>query len=302
MAWESEDPATGKILPVRPLTRNDNFPDHAFDGPGWPSLEKSLAIHGSLGSCVVVTPYTPRHKRYLDRSMSCLENAKAYSSGPFDEITQVFYEDKDLKGPGYARNQIIGGPLKPDWYFFVDADDMIKRHTFEAMNWLLDRDGEVTDIVWGQIEHRGTRMGEVMMLGNAGAYEPFGWNRFLARGHDRGGGINCGFFARGDLIRRYQWFEGQFTLEDIEYFTTIMSEGTFLRLPFPLVTVDSMSASTRDTRKTKKGLNRKKNTLFDAIRAFWRRNGRRPLHEEVREIRNTVALSGEGMVDFYGRG
>ena len=297
MAWESIDPATGSILKVEQLGRGLNFPDHAFSGDGWPVLEKSLDLGESLGSCVVVTPYTPRHARHLDRSGSCVDAAKSYSMGPFSEVTHIFVEDKDRLGPGWGRNDIVKNcPVKADWFLFVDADDMVKPHVFEAMRWLRDRDKELPDIVWGQIEHRDTRGEEVVMLGNAGAYEPFGWNRFLARGHDRGAGVNVGFFLRAGLATAHQWFEQQYHLEDIEYFATLMAHGAFTRLPFPLVTVDVLTESTADLRKTASGHKQS----WSTVKNFWRRHGRLPLTEEYRGVRNEAAVSGKGLKDFYG--
>lgn len=296
MAWESVDPATGDVIPVEHLGRELNFPDDAFSGPGWPLLEKSLDLGESMGSCVVVTPYTKRHARHIDRCGQCVDRAKSYSMGPFSEITHVFSEDRDLKGPGWGRNDIVQNcPVKADWFLFVDADDMVKPHVFEAMSWVRERDEDVPDVVWGQIEQRDTRGGEVVMLGSASSYEPFGWNRFLSRGHDRGAGVNVGFFVRAAFAKTFLWFEGQYRMEDIEYFLTLMAHGSFTRLPFPLVTVDHLTESTNDRRKGE-GVKRE----WGPVRRFWRRHGRVPLVEDVHATRNDSAVSGNGLKDFYG--
>lgn len=288
MAWESEDPSTQQNLPIFCLMQNrSSHPEDAFTGPGYPLLERSEKKR-DLGTVCVITPYCPRHKRCIDRCRKIVQQAWEYSPGPFSAMVHETIFDDGHRGPGWGRNRAMENQPDADWYFFVDADDMAKRHCFEAMNWI----EQLTDVVWGRVEQRNRDGEDVVAWYNVRTFREYGWGELISVGHDQGGGVNTTCFVRGDLARKFKWFERMYSYEDNEMFLCWASQGTFQRLDFPLVMVDTLTPSSNQSGKGGqfyKG-------VWNSMQTFWRRNARTPLPQDVLDFRNEC----ETATDFYG--
>lgn len=291
--WMSVDPSTGDLLPVNcEFNRFYQIPDTAFSGPGWPHLEISPKKR-ELGHVVVVTPYSKKHRRHIARCEKLVRQAWEYSTGPFEKLTHVCLLDKEGRGPAWGRNKIIETHTDADWFFFLDADDLIKPFAFEAMNWM----EQETDSVWGFIEWRSkSEKGNspYEMRVNPFNFQEQTWLRLLETGHDGAAGLNNACFVRASLARKFPAFETAHTLEDIECFICWWAHGTAQKLPFPLTTVDSVVPSNLYTEK-----NRSDSKRFMAwISVFWKRNGRQALRPEIIEFRREMAKEG-ALRDFY---
>lgn len=288
MGWESRCPVSGRVLPVHVgrIARDEEMPDEAFQGPGWPDLPVGPTDR-DWGHVTVITPYIEPHERMLERCRKTVDAAWEYSQGPFSSMNHACIVDANQKGPGWGRNQAIEDNPDADWYFYVDADDMMKEFAFEALAWAKDE----VDVYWGVTEHRAKIDDGTAMSIRPRALRNTSFSEFASFGFDGGGGYGVGHFVRGDLQRRFKWFLNA-VYEDIEMFLCLMAHGSFTRLPFPLVTIDKRvrSSSTPD----KRAVHRK--DVWPSIQNFWRRNGRRPLSPDLLRFRNECEKMGE----FYG--
>lgn len=254
-------------------------PDGAFEGDGWPILERRERCW-QAGTVGVIIPQAKLHKRYKSRAVKAVNAAWRYSPGPFSRIEIRVELDEDGNGPGYTRNRAIEAIPNCDWYFFVDCDDLPKPHCFEAMNYV----GPGYDSVFGMTERR-RRIDEgekPYMYHTPRSFVERSWRDWMELGFYGGGGEAMGMFVRGDLARKIKWLEDLKIYEDLEYFVNLRAHGTRKKLPFPLVTVDELSVS------TDKGVSAREHRPWRVIVDFWSRHGMKPLDPDVLEFRNKV--------------
>lgn len=275
----SLDPASRTPIPVYIQGNEDSS---ACDAEGWLVLSKGEPK--SFGSVVVVVPKSSLHARFEERFVRVVNEAWSYSHGPFSSMKIEFVEDTEYRGAGWGRNLGVERNPEADWYFFVDVDDLPKPWCFEAMN------RATSDVVWGVIEHRKRIGEEVAMFVNSRAFLPYSWDLLVSRGHDDKSGLNNAFFIKGDLARAHRWFEGEYALEDIEYFIVVTAHSSYERLPFPLVTIDQISPKPNAPRAGGDAA-----TWF-RMQTFWKRYGRQGFEDYVVQARNQA----KSFAEFYG--
>jgi hypothetical protein len=288
--WVSEDPATGGNLGIYcndTGSEDYRIPVGAFEGEGFPVLEVKRRSWGA-GTVVLVVPVARVHRRYMKRFAAAVERAWGYSSGPFDDYFIEFVSDEDQNGPGWARNEGVRRWPDVEWFLFVDADDFVKRHVFEAMN----LSGGGYDSVWGltEVRRRALERSPVMMHYNAAVFSDPPWSESLLLGANGGGGRFMGMFVRSTLARKIKWLEDMEVYEDLEFFTMLRAHGTSQVLEFPIVTVDELSVSA--VKDTGVGMDRQ----WRSIVRFWQRHGQEPLEPEILAFRNETLSAG----GFYG--
>ena len=72
----------------------------------------------------VITPVGPGHQEVVKNAMRSVAFLR---SGPFDAIRHVIIDDGEGRlGRSRARN--LGMETAADWFFFLDADDLMLRH------------------------------------------------------------------------------------------------------------------------------------------------------------------------------
>jgi len=161
--------------------------------------------------CIVVTPVGPGHEETVKQAQDSVERAMAHSKGPFTEIQHQILEDIDgMLGRSKARNLIVKN-YDADWYFFLDADDLMSQGAFEAMYDYLDYAavwGPIVEISNGQIA---PRMGQVLSISSIEEL----------KSHDPYATIQMGHFVRGDVAKATPFNEDMDCGEDFDYYLRV---------------------------------------------------------------------------------
>src|SRR4051812_40635922 len=78
----------------------------------------------------VITPIGPGHHHCATTAMASV-NAARERPGPFSSVRHIVIDDgAGTLGRGAARN--LGMVEDADWYFFLDADDMMRPDALQA--------------------------------------------------------------------------------------------------------------------------------------------------------------------------
>lgn len=162
---------------------------------------------------VVVTPVGPGHEKFVPR---CKASVRRMAKGPFNEIHHKVVDDKEGKlGRGRARNE---GMIDADWYFFLDADDVVfsKAATYLNQNYC-------------------ATFGAVVLSGRVPACNvwPCSWE--LIREYGACGTLSMGMFVRGDVARTLKFHESMEIAEDFDFY---MRLPNFIKVPHKLVNID----------------------------------------------------------------
>lgn len=85
--------------------------------------------------CCVVIPVGPGHEKLALRAKASVQQAVAHGMGAFDGVEVLCQDDSGGLGRSRARNLAVGqaGRMAADWIFFLDADDLMHPHAFEAV-------------------------------------------------------------------------------------------------------------------------------------------------------------------------
>lgn len=99
--------------------------------------------------CCVVIPVGPGHEKLALRAKASVQQAVGHGMGAFDVVEVLCQDDSGGLGRSRARNLAVGqaGRMAADWIFFLDADDLMHPHAFEAVAGFLPGH----DAVWGEI-------------------------------------------------------------------------------------------------------------------------------------------------------
>jgi len=165
----------------------------------------------------VITPVGPGHEGILPLAAMSVMNLEHYC---FDEIVHVIVNDTDGKlGRSRARNS---GMIDADWYFFLDADDIIMPYAPRV----IERWGERYPAIFGAVQING-RVTPVDV-----------WPCRIKDIYEHGGkGTLCmGFFVKGEIAREIKFDESLDKGEDFDFY---MRLPDFHKVKFPLVSVNS---------------------------------------------------------------
>jgi glycosyltransferase involved in cell wall biosynthesis len=170
----------------------------------------------------VITPVGPGHEGILPLAAMSVMNLE---KGPFDEILHVIVNDNEGKlGRSKARN--IGIQTPADWYFLLDADDIIMPYAPR----LLERTPNEYSAVFGAVQVNGRVTPQNK------------WPCRIEHIYEHGGlGTLCmGFFIKAEVARNLLFDE---TLDKGEDFDFYMRLPSFYKLKVPLVSINGKIAS-----------------------------------------------------------
>ncbi len=166
--------------------------------------------------CAVITPIGPGHADlYQTDCLPSIEQAKAYSMGPFSEVIAMDMDDtKGEHGRSARRNEAIRQAKQKgiDWIFFLDADDFITPNAFEAFGADLEANPDL-EAVWGLICELdgGEPTLREKQVAEINSYEELlGIHPFLS--------IQMGHFVKTDVAALYGFDESMDTGEDFKFY------------------------------------------------------------------------------------
>ncbi len=165
----------------------------------------------------VITPVGPGHEGILPLAVMSVMHLESYC---FDQITHVIVRDIDGKlGRSKARNL---GMIDADWYFFLDADDIILP---DATRFVLSCGEEITAI-----------FGAVLINGRVISQNL--WPCRLEHIYEYGGlgTLSMGCFVRADVAREVRFDE---TLDKGEDFDFYLRLPNFYKVKPPLVSINN---------------------------------------------------------------
>lgn len=170
----------------------------------------------------VITPVGPGHEGILPLAAMSVVNLEPWV---FDEVLHVIVNDtRGELGRSRARN--IGMETPADWYFFLDADDIIMPYAPRFVEKVDDEYAAIFGAV--QINGRVTpqdrwpcRIEHILEFGGLGT-------------------ICMGFFVKGDVARDLRFDENLDKGEDFDFYMRLPS---FYKVRVPLVSVNSKMSS-----------------------------------------------------------
>ncbi len=172
----------------------------------------------------VITPVGPGHEAISERCIRSVQEAKG-NHGPWTSVWhKVVYDTCGLLGRSKARNIGIDESPDADWFFFIDADDMMDIHA-------LERNDFNYPATFGEVRLQGGRMHRQIW--------PCGWHELAV--HGAYGTISMGFFCNADVARNLRFDESMDAGEDFDFYLCLPD---FIKIKEPLVTIgyDQQSA------------------------------------------------------------
>ncbi len=162
----------------------------------------------------IITPVGPGHEAPAQRAMASVDAACGASC--FSSVRHVIVEDHSgAMGRSHARN--IGMESEADWFFFLDADDVMRpdaltRNVFEVPATF----GAVS--LNGVVSHRNV--------------DPCGWRQIAL--HGARGTLSMGCFVRADVARAVRFDESLDAGEDFDFYMRLPG---FRKIERPLVDI-----------------------------------------------------------------
>ncbi|WP_407496414.1 FkbM family methyltransferase [Pseudooceanicola sp. MF1-13] len=170
-----------------------------------------------MTSLTIITPVGPGHAELYQLSCApSVEQAKAYSMGPFDAVTHLMMDDTlGAHGRSARRNEALAQAKAAgsDWVFFLDADDILTPNAFEAFGRVIAAEPDL-DVVWGLICTLDD--GGEPTLREEQAERLDSREDFLT--HPPYGGVQIGGFMRTDVVAQYGFDEAMDTGEDYKLY------------------------------------------------------------------------------------
>jgi len=175
----------------------------------------------------VITPVGPSHEGVLPLAAMSVINL---TKGPFSEILHVIVNDTNGKlGRSKARN--LGMSTPSDWYFFLDADDVIMP---DAIRYI-ERVSDEFDAIFGAVQ----------INGRVTPQDRWPCTRKHLYEHAGLGTLCMGFFVKGEVARNLMFDE---TLDKGEDFDFYMRLPSFYKVKVPLVSINSKIPSAKGPR------------------------------------------------------
>lgn len=167
----------------------------------------------------VITPVGPGHEGLAQRAIASVAEARV---GQFTSIRHVIVEDSHGQlGRSRARN--IGMETKADWFFFLDADDVMRPYAPRLCDFTVPA-------TFGAVSLDGKRLPENVY--------PCGWKEIVR--HGAHGTLAMGCFVRADVARALRFNE---TLDAGEDFDFYMRLPCFTKVDRPLIDIGYASPS-----------------------------------------------------------
>lgn len=164
----------------------------------------------------VITPVGPGHEELVKDAIDSVRVAKRNNT-QFSSVDHIVVDDgKGEMGRGAARN--IGMITAfADWYFFLDADDMMRPEAFTLCRFDVPA-------AFGSISLQRRRFAKNV--------HPCGWREIAL--HGSRGTLSMGFFCRADVARRLSFNETLDAGEDFDFYLRL---DRFTKIAQPLVEI-----------------------------------------------------------------
>jgi len=173
----------------------------------------------------VVTPVGPGHEPYVHEAVTSVQFAWNRNHGEFSSLVHDVIDDtRGELGRSRARNQGIDRNDTADWFFFLDADDLMHPDGFAGCA----RRGEACALVFGAVctEAHGILRENV---------HPLDWSGLMRYGAV--GTLSMGCFVRADVARLVRFDENRDAGEDFDFYLRACSEYPWVKRSQPLVTI-----------------------------------------------------------------
>ena len=179
--------------------------------------------------CCIVTPVGPGHENHYLECKNSVLSAFRSNPGPFSDLVFAGMDDSQgIHGRSKRRNDGIEFAIdqRADWIFFIDADDLMTKSAFAALNGVY----ETHDAVWGAIleqppgQQPGLRPNQAMKLSSL--CELLDNDPTLT--------VQMGHFVRSNTARQIRFDTSMDTGEDFKYYLQLWRDYRCIKLPTPL--------------------------------------------------------------------
>ena len=218
----------------------------------------------------VVIPVGPGHLDVSRECMTSVQNAWDRSHGPFTSMScRAVYDLQGKYGRCWARNLGIANAPNADWYFLIDADDVIHVDAFE----LFKLPNNHTRAVFGAVctDRHGIIRHNVY---------PCSWEQIMQHGANKT--LSTGAFFSGPETRGLGFLEDIDSGEDFEFYLAFLSQHDHIKLQHPLVTARLDVPSATGPRSSSPDWQKACKPFID----FWHKRGRMPLSSKERSLKN----------------
>lgn len=162
-------------------------------------------------NCAVVIPVGPGHQEIVHEAIDSVQQAVAYSKGPFKEVRLAVGDDSQGEhGRSKTRNRSARAAFDAgaNWLFFLDADDFLDIRAFEKAHAPIVHGFEA---IWGSIwTTAGERKGQVWPE----TFEDYIWAEpFLT--------LQIGHFVMSEVAICNPFDEGMNCGEDVDYYLRV---------------------------------------------------------------------------------
>jgi hypothetical protein len=164
----------------------------------------------------VITPVGPGHQKFAADAIESVRVAQK-NAGLFSSVRHLVIDDGNGElGRGRARN--LGMVDDADWYFFLDADDLMRPDALNIASF-------EAQAIFGAISLSSYRR-------RVKNVSPCGWREIALYG--AGGTLSMGFFCRADVARRLKFDEAMDAGEDFDFYLRL---DEFCKIDRPLVDI-----------------------------------------------------------------
>ncbi|TFH67055.1 MAG: glycosyltransferase family 2 protein [Gemmatimonadales bacterium] len=189
---------------------------------------------------VCIIPVGPGHRRLSRRAEWSIKVAQGHGLGPFSEVECVLVDDtKGQFGRAAARNHGMSLHPDADWYYFLDADDMMHGEALVRFGAGRKRHPEARAI-WG----KGLLWmhGEYVAIGDE--IFPMTWEDVILCMNL--GTFGVGHFVGGEEARRLRFDETVPHCEGFEFCVSFISCFPWVKIEEPLSIIDKDAPSCND--------------------------------------------------------
>lgn len=164
----------------------------------------------------VITGVGPGHEKTVDRAIRSVNDAISRGS-MFSHVKHTIIEDhRGLLGCPGAKNAGIDASPDADWFFFLDADDLMEPDALLLNN-------PDTTATFGSVKLSGVR--------NYKNVYPCTFREIAI--HGAGGTLTMGFFCRADFARAHKFEDTDELTDDFKFYLSLPS---FVKLDKPICT------------------------------------------------------------------
>lgn len=172
--------------------------------------------------CHVIIPVGPGHQEIVGRAITSVSMAIDTSTGPFDDVRIITIRDHEGSiGRSAARNGAVEN-TQTDWFFFLDADDMMHPKAFEGFAPHVEREA-----VWGGcMEYKDGFVQNRLQMPVIRDYQTLiKYDPFMT--------IKIGHFVRHNVARNTPFDVNMDTGEDWDYYLRVWKRYDAIKIEDP---------------------------------------------------------------------